>query len=149
MNTKKNKSGKPVDISGINPQELSDWIQEDKARWNGIKCQALIALHKGVSITEVCKVLNVTRESVRLWRICLKANGLQGLVANKKKGKVSGLTELVKKDLHNILYTEPEKLGFGHNKWTGKLICKYLKEKWNIDISYRTAQNWKKLIQNM
>jgi len=148
MNYKKNKSGKPVDLSGINPQELNNWIQQDKAIWNGIKCQALIALYNGVSVTEVCKVLNVTRESVRLWRICLKKNGLEGLVAEKKKGKVSGLTKQVKKELQKVIQTEPSMLGYDNNKWTGKLICRYLKEKWNMNIAVRTAQNWIKLIQS-
>jgi hypothetical protein len=73
---------------------------------------------------------------------------LQGLVVSNKKGKRSALTEKIKKDLYEILNTEPQKLGYDYNKWTGKLICRYLKENWNIDIAIRTAQNWKKLIQN-
>ncbi|MDA3894467.1 MAG: helix-turn-helix domain-containing protein [Salinivirgaceae bacterium] len=149
MNNKKNRPGKLADTSGIDPHVLSNWIQQDKVRWNAIKCQALIALSEGVSLTEVCKVLNVTRESVRLWRITLKNNGLQGLVADKKKGKVSGLTMQVKKDLQKVIRLEPLKLGYNNNKWTGKLICRYLNEKWKMDIAVRTAQNWMKSIQNM
>jgi len=148
MKNKKNRPGKQVDISGINSQELICWIRQNKERWHGIKCQALIALCNGASVTEVCKVLNVTRESVRLWRISLQKGGLQGLVVSNKKGKRSALTEKIKKDLYEILNTEPQKLGYDYNKWTGKLICRYLKENWNIDIAIRTAQNWKKLIQN-
>ena len=110
--------------------------------------KALIALCNGASVTEVCKVLSVTRESIRLWRISLQKEGLQGLVKSKKKGKIPGLTGKVKKDLCEILNTEPKKFGYDHNKWTGKLICRYLKEKWDIDIAVRTAQNWRKLIQS-
>ena len=146
MKNKKNRPGKTVDKSGINPQELICWIRQNEERWNGIKCQALIALCNGVSVNEVCRVLSVTRESIRLWRISLQKEGLQGLVKNKKKEKTPALTEKVKKDLCKILNMEPQKLGYDHNKWTGKLICRYLKEKWDIDIAIRTAQNWRKLI---
>ncbi len=150
MNYKKNKRGKPVDISGIDPKELNDWVQQDKERWDAVKCQALIALSKGVSVTEVCKVLGVTRESVRLWRICVKQKGIQGLVAAKKKGKVSGLTSKVEEDLRKIIFTDPKKIGYSQNKyWTGKLLCRYLKEKWGIYIAARTAQNWMKRIKNL
>ena len=149
MKHKKNKSGKPVDISGIDPHVLNNWIRQDKERWDAVKCQALIALSEGVSVTEVCNVLNVTRESVRLWRICLKEKGLQGLVAHKKKGKVSNLTNQVKEDLRKIISVEPVKLGYDGNKWTGKFVCRYLKDKWDIVIAVRTAQNWMKIIKNL
>lgn len=149
MKCKKNKSGKPVDISGIYPQVLNNWIQQDKVRWNAIKCQALIALSKGVSVTEVCNVLNISRESLRLWRICLKKDGIQGLVANNKKGKASNLTDEVKKDLLKVISIDPVKLGYSKNKWTGELLCRYLKDKWNIEIAVRTAQNWMKFIKNL
>ena len=142
MKCKKNKSGKPVNISGINPQILNDWIRQDKARWAAIKCQALIALSEGVSVTEVCNVLNVTRESLRLWRKRLKEEGPEGFVIHKQKGKPSNLTIGVKKDLQKTILAEPIKLGYDEEKWTGKLVCRYLKDKWNIEIAVRTAQNW-------
>lgn len=150
MKNKKNSRGKPVDISGIDSKSLNNWVHQDKERWDAVKCQALIALSKGVSVTDVCKVLGVTRESVRIWRVCLKQKGLKGLVAPTKKGKVSRLTDHVKKDLRKVISIEPKKLGYNQNKyWTGKLLCKYLKEKWEVHIAVRTAQNWIKLIKNL
>ncbi|MBD3328474.1 hypothetical protein GF340_04180 [Candidatus Peregrinibacteria bacterium] len=150
MKIKKNNRGKPVDKSGIDPNVLNNWVQQDKARWDAVKCQALIALSKGVSVTDVCKVLGVTRESVRLWRICLKQKGLKGLVAPTKKGKVSKLTDHLKNDLRKVIYMDPRELGYSQNEhWTGKLLCKYLKEKWGVHIAVRTAQNWIKQIKNL
>lgn len=142
MKNKKNKSGKPVNISGIEPSLLNDWIQQDETRRAAIKCQALIALTEGVSVTDVCNVLNVTRESLRMWRNRLKQEGPQGLIAHKKKGKTSSLTVAVKKDLQKIVLLEPIKLGYDARKWNGILICRYLKDKWNIEIAVRTVQNW-------
>ena len=150
MNHKKNRPGKPVDISGIDPHTLNDWLRQDKARQDAVKCQALIALSKGASVKEVCNVLGVTRESVRLWRIRLKEKGLPGLVAERKKGKISGLTDAVREDLRKAISIEPQRLGYGQNKyWTGKIVCRYLKEKWGIYIAVRTAQNWMKFVKNL
>jgi len=142
MGNDKNKTGKPVDISGIDPKVLRSWIQHDKTRWTAVKCQGLIALAEGASVKEVCKVLKVTRETLRLWRDCLKKEGVDGFTSNKKKGKKTKLTIEVKNDLQNAVRNKPFELGHDEKSWTGKLVVIYLKEKWNIEIAVRTAQNW-------
>lgn len=142
MKYKKIKLGKPVDISGIDPQELKNWIKQDKTRWAAIKCQSLIALSNGASVTEVCNVLDVTRESLRVWRNRLKREGPQGLIAQKRKGKKSHLTIKVRDDLKNVILKSPVEFGYSEKYWNGKLIRSYLKKKWGIEIALRTVQNW-------
>jgi transposase len=142
MKTVKNKSGKPVDISGINPQELKNWIKQDDARWAAIKCQSLIALYNGVSVTQVCNVLNVTRESLRVWRNHLKREGPQGLISQKKKGRKSCLTPELEDDLKKVILKSPAEFGYDEKYWNGKLIRLYLEKKWSIEIAIRTVQNW-------
>jgi len=142
MKMKKNKPGKPVDISGINPQELKNWIKQDEAGWAAIKCQSLIALYNGASVTEVCNVLNVTRESLRVWRNQLKRKGLQGLMSQKRKGRKSYLTIEVETDLNKVILKNPVEFGYDEKYWNGKLIRLYLKKNWGIEIALRTVQNW-------
>jgi len=113
MKYKKIKSGRPVDVSGIDPQELKNWIKQDKTRWAAIKCQSLIALSNGASVTEVCNVLDVTRESLRVWRNRLKREGPQGLIAQKRKGKKSHLTIEVRDDLKYVILKSPVEFGYG------------------------------------
>jgi len=59
---------RPVKTEGLDPSELERWIKEDSNRKAAIKCQILIALCNGNSMTDVCEMFNVTRESVRIWR---------------------------------------------------------------------------------
>jgi len=138
----KTKRGRKVNISRINSDVLRKWIQQDKTRRAAIKCQALISLANGVSVTDVCNVLNVTRESLRLWRERLKKEGTDGFIAHKNKGRKSYLTEEIKNDLKNAVLKMPKKFGYNEKYWDGKMVCRYLKEKWNIEISVRTAQSW-------
>ncbi len=138
----KTKKGRSVDIYGIMPDELSEWIRQDRTRKDAIKCQALIALTRGVSVTEVCEVLNVTRESLRLWRKRLREEGMEGFTAHKNKGRKSYLTKTIRNDLQNVMLEPPQKLGYNEKYWDGTMVCRYLKEKWNIEIAVRTAQNW-------
>ena len=142
MKQKKIKSGKPVDKSGINPKILKDWIQQDRTRWTAIKCQALIALTNDASVTEVCNVLDVTRESLRLWRERFKKEGMDGFITHKKKGKKSYLTLKIKNDLRKTVLKKPVKAGYNEKYWDGKLVRRYLIDKWGFEIAVRTAQNW-------
>jgi transposase len=138
--------GKPVDISAINAIELEKWIKSDLNLQNAIKCQALIALTKNISLKSVCAVLGVTRETVRQWRKRISSEGINGLTAKQGKGRKSGLTQQIEDDLRLQILKTPNELNYTQAKWDGKLVCKYLIDNYSISISVRTAQAWKKKI---
>jgi transposase len=134
--------GKPVDISAINADELKQWIQDDANRQNAIKCQALIALTKNISVTAVCTVLGVTRETLSQWRKRIAKEGIAGLTAKTGKGRKAGLTKQIEEDLKVQLLKAPSELGYTQAIWDGKLVCKYIKEKYSLTIAVRTSQDW-------
>ena len=86
------KRGQPVDISGINVSEIEQWIHQDITRVIAIKCQALLALTKNVSVESVCAVLGITRETIRQWRKRVAKKGIQGLDIKSGRGRKTGLT---------------------------------------------------------
>ena len=138
----KTKVGRPVDISGINIQEIEIWLDFNKITRKSLICQSIIALNKGVSMKEVCNVLGVTRESVRLWKEQLRREGLEGLLKEKKVGKRSKLNGVKKKEFREIVRLSPKRQGYKTKKWTGLLVQKLVFEKWGFRISLRTAQLW-------
>jgi transposase len=93
-------------------------------------------------MTEVCHVLGVTREGVRLWKNQLRKDGLKGLIKNKMVGKRSKLTKEKLIELKNTIKKSPEKIGYSKSMWTGSLIKDYVKNTWGFEISLRTAQLW-------
>jgi transposase len=137
-----NKRGKPVDVSAINEAELEEWIKSSPDRISAIRCQALIALSKGVSVNSVCIVLNVTRETLSQWRKRLSLEGVSGLCAKPGRGRTSGLTKQIEDDLKIQLLKTPSELGYKQAIWDGKLVCRYLSEKYSQVIAVRTAQDW-------
>jgi transposase len=136
------RRGKPVDISAINADELKRWIQDDTDRQNAIKCQALIALTKNISVTAVCTVLGITRETLSQWRKRIAKEGIVGLSAKEGKGRKTGLTKQIGEDLKVQLLKTPSELGYTLAIWDGKLVCKYIKEKYSLTIAVRTSQDW-------
>ena len=138
---------RPVKTEGLNSGELEAWIKQDGDRKAAIMCQILIALCNGNSMTEVCKMFNVTRESVRRWRNIVVSKGPNGLVAHSFHGRKSQLTPSLKKQLKKIMAKPPHRIGYKKPRWSGKLLVSYLEKEHNIVISIRTAQLWMKMIK--
>jgi transposase len=139
------KQGRPVDIKDINLHELEIWMKGDKSHQHVLLCQSIIALSKGASMTEVCRVMGVTRETIRLWKDKLRKGGISEVLAKRKLGKQSKLTSQKEQELRGALKKLPEKFGYPEKKWSGRLIQIYAQEQWKYTISLRTAQLWKAL----
>ena len=138
----KKQTGRPVDLTGINIHEIDDWLSKNKMARKILICQAIIALDKGAKMTEVCNVLDITREGVRLWKNQLRKEGLKGVRRQKKVGKRSKLNQQRKNKLKKIIKKSPASQGYKNKKWTGLLIQDYVRKQWGYDISLRTAQLW-------
>ena len=144
---KKISTGRKVDLSGINVQDVVLWLKSNKCVNNVIKCQAIVSLSKGNSMQNVCAVLGITRETVRKWKQKLRKDGITGLLAEKKVGKRSRISTEHQRELKIILKQKPHRYGFEKNKWSGVIVQNLLKTKWGISIGIRTAQIWIKKLK--
>ena len=138
----KSKAGRPVDLNDINIDEIGKWMHSEAITRKVIICQSIMALHKGVSMSEVCRVLGVTREGVRLWKEKFRSKGLAGVLHEGKVGKRSRLTPDKAKEFKHILKKPPKLHGIEDGKWTGLKVKQKKKKKWGMTISLRTAQLW-------
>lgn len=136
------KSGRKVDLSGISIDEIELWMQNCKQSESVLKCQVILALSRNAKMQEVCNVMGVTRESVRLWKEQLRKGGLPEMLKKGKVGKRSKLTSSKLKELKNIIKRTPKDYELNGNKWTGVLVQKIVSKKWNMKISIRTAYLW-------
>lgn len=136
------KSGRPVDISGIDIESIEVWMNSNKQNRKVIICQSILALNRNVPMNEVCRVLGVTREGVRLWKEQLRKGGLTDLLKEKKVGKRSRLNESRKSELKSIVKRSPKSQGYKTKKWTGALLQDLVSKKWGLTVSLRTAQLW-------
>lgn len=143
---KTTKAGRPVNLGTLNIHEMTEWMKENPLIRKAVICQAFIALNNGASMTEVCNVLRVTREGVRLWKNKIIKDGLNGLLKTEKVGKRSKLTEEKRRILKQILKQSPKNRGYDAQKWNGKLLQQLVLEQWGYNICLRTAQMWLKNI---
>jgi transposase len=139
--------GRPVDLSGINVPELEQWLNMNPMKMTVLKCQTIIALSKGVSMNHVCEVMNVTRETVRVWKGQLRKDGLNGILKKGRVGKRSRLTNEKQLQLKALLKKSPKRHGYLTKKWTGELVMDYVLKCWKLSISLRTANLWMKKVK--
>ena len=136
------KVGRPVDLAGINICEIEKWMYSNKISRKILICQSIISLNNGIKMNDVCNVLGVTREGVRLWKEQFRQHGLQGVLKEKKVGKRSKLNVDKKEELKKIVKLSPKRQGYKTKKWTGLLIQDFVLKNWKFKISRRTAQVW-------
>jgi len=138
----KSKAGRPVDLNGINTNEINKWMHSEAMVRKVIICQSIMALYKGVPMSEVCRVLGVTREGVRLWKEKFRTKGLEGVLHEGKVGKRSRLTPDKVKEFKHILKKPPKLQGVEGEKWNGLKVKDLASRKWGMTIGLRTAQAW-------
>ena len=138
----KSKAGRPVDIKGINIGNIEKWMHSKAISRKIIICQSIIALNKGVPMSEVCNVLGVTREGVRLWKEKFRDKGLEGVLKQARVGKRSRLTAERSREFNQILKKPPKLQGMDGERWTGLRVKDLALKKWGLIISLRTAQAW-------
>ena len=93
-------------------------------------------------MSEVCRVLGVTHEGVRLWKEKFRTKGLEGVLHEGKVGKRSRLTPDKVKELKQILKKPPKLQGIEGEKWTGIKVKELVFRKWGLTIGLRTAHAW-------
>jgi transposase len=138
----KSTAGRPVDLNGINIDEIDKWMHSETIVRKVIICQSIMALHKGVPMSDVCNVLGVTREGVRLWKEKFRTKGLKGVLKEGKVGKRSWLTPGRNRELRKILKKSPTLQEIAGKRWTGLKVKDLASQKWGLTISLRTAQAW-------
>jgi len=53
-------------------------------------------LKNNVSATDVCKVLGISRECIRVWRKTIETDGPEGFIKYPRTARISGLTDQIK-----------------------------------------------------
>lgn len=143
----KKKKGRPIDNANLDVQPLKNWLRRNPSNWAAIKCQALISISQGASVSETCRVLCVTRESLRIWRKVFRAEGPAGFVMHKKTGRKSKLTKEIDNMLRAVLVQSPAVFSLDGDRWTGRTMQQYLSSQ-GLDVSLRTSLYWLKKIRS-
>ncbi len=95
----------------------------------------IFAVVQGYAYHLISEVLQVSKESIRLWIKDLILKGAEGLIAKKSPGRPSKLTRTQKKELERIIEEGPVSVGFPGACWRSPMIQALIYEKFGVFYS--------------
>jgi transposase len=94
----------------------------------------VLLYHQGNSFEEISTKLSIHHQSVRKYINLYILGGFKELCKEIVRPQSSQLSEKESIAFKEILLTKrPLEVGLEGNIWTGKIMCQYLKETYNID----------------
>jgi len=136
MKTKRNYR-----LSDEEQQVIQRTMRHDKRPEVRRKAQAIHLLHRGHPVTEVAKMVAVTRQTIYLWHDAWLAGGVEGMVRREGSGRLYKASPTYEHLLEKALATDPAELGYEFTVWTLDRLIQYLYEKTGILLSDRTMSN--------
>jgi transposase len=96
-------------------RELRHLARHGEPGYLRIKALALLNLHAGRSVTEVARLLLVSRESLYAWRRRYRESGVSGLLVAAGRGR-RGKADL--REIEDYLRQSPRRFGLRQTRWS-------------------------------
>ncbi len=127
-------------LSGAQRTELEGELEKakqagDLPRVNRVL--SILALAEGVAVSEVARMLRVSREAVRGWLKRYLLEGVRGLRAKKSSGRRPKLNESQRRKLRKLIDEGPAKAGLTGNCWRSPMIQQLIYERFGVLYSVR------------
>ncbi len=120
---------------------------EDRGDLRTVKrVMAILAFSDNVSPSEICNILRVSEESIRLWIKAFLLKGVEGLKPKKNNGRPSNLTKSQRRELAKLIEEGPTKVGFPGACWRSPMIQSLIYEKFGVFYSVNYISQ---LLKNM
>ena len=95
----------------------------------------IFSVCEGERYSTIASILNVSRESIRLWVRNFLLKGPDGLRAKKSPGRRPKLTKTQKEELYQIIVEGPEKAGYFAACWRSPMIQDLIYNKFGVFYS--------------
>jgi transposase len=123
------KTRRAYQLSDNDRQIIQQALRHDKRPEVRCKAQAMHLLHQGHPVTEVAKMVAVTRQTIYTWHDAWLVGGVEGMVRQEGSGRRYKVSPTYERLLQEALATEPAELGYEFAVWTLDRLMQYLYEK--------------------
>lgn len=105
-----------------------------------LRLTAILFIAQGSDCSVVAKLFNKSIRTIHSWVNTVNKDGIDALKTSERPGRTSKLTNSMKQQLKQDLRLSPEIFGYNHVAWDGKLLSKYLQERYGITLKVRRCQ---------
>jgi transposase len=104
-----------------------------------VECVGLLA--EGWSYAAVAKASHHDPATLKRWWRKASTQGVRSLCEAPRSGRPSKLSSQVRAEVLAAIKREPMKIGLPGYEWTGPMLVTWIKVRFGVKISLRTAQN--------
>ncbi|MFN2206894.1 MAG: helix-turn-helix domain-containing protein, partial [Candidatus Promineifilaceae bacterium] len=90
---------------------------------------SILAFAEGMAVSEIARLLKVSREAVRGWLKRYLLDGVKGTRAKKSPGRPAKLTKSQRRELCKLIDEGPAKAGLSGNCWRSPMIQRLIQER--------------------
>jgi transposase len=119
---------------GFDESEYKRYFHQNQSEYLRIRLRSVFLYHQGKEFEEISIKLSIHHQSVRKYVNLYISGGFKELCKEVIRPKKSQLTVIESQSFKEILLTKrPFEVGLEGNIWTGKIMCQYLKETYEVD----------------
>lgn len=115
-------------------------IHRNKFARNEHRLHAVLLVIQGLSCREVADLLGDSKVTVAYWVRKFKTDGIAGLLEGGQTGRPSRLNTGQIKVVAEALNQTPSNYKLEGDKWDGKRLSLFAKNKFSVDLSIRQCQ---------
>jgi len=105
-----------------------------------LRLTAILFIAQGSDCLVVAKLFNKSIRTIHSWVNTVNNDGIDALKTSERPGRTSKLTNSMKQQLKQDLRLSPEIYGYNQVAWDGKLLSKYLQQRYGITLKVRRCQ---------
>jgi transposase len=122
--------------------ELEEIVRHTPSAKERCRAQALLWLDEGAAVEEVAELLHVSRQTVYNWVSRFQERHGLGprarLIDAPRPGRPRLAGGLIDRLIACVIDGDPRPLGYHSTVWTAPLLCRYLRDYHEIEVSERT-----------
>ena len=115
-------------------------VQRSSDKNHARRANALLLAFDGINLSEIARLLQSTRKSVRKWCRLFRQFGEAGLIPETRGRHKETVTDKVCAKLLELIGQETKQYDYARTRWTSEMLAEQLKEQLEINIHSSTVR---------
>lgn len=120
-------------------RELHRMTQQEVGRV-AERARMVLLSTRGFSIPEICRIFEMTDDTVYKWFDRFDEEGPEGLFDRERSGRPREIDEQAEGELERLLERSPVEEGYAFTTWTVPLLSSHLKQHLGLEVSEQTVR---------
>jgi len=126
------------------PEALEELRTASKSRRDpgfARRARGVLLFAEGKQYPYICEALGVSKEGLRLWLRSYEANGIAGLLDQRRPGRPRVKSKQIEEAVEEIIHRPPTDMGFDRSTWSLEAMVEYIFKSRGIQVGMQTVRD--------